>query len=82
MDHLRMTISINMALILNWPDPRIETNFREGHKDHGWVQIGVKEYANIWTPDLYVYGLDIFQQKKLIYDMSSLKIMYGTFQIY
>lgn len=55
-DDDKMTITIDLNIILYWEDDRILTNFSDDQKKEGRVPIGVEQIKHIWKPDLYIYN--------------------------
>ena len=60
-DDNKMTVTIDLNIILYWEDTRILTNFSEDQKKEGRVPISSEQIQHIWKPDLYIYNTSRFK---------------------
>ena len=74
-DDDKMTITIDLHIMLYWIDNRILTNFTEDQKREGRIPFGVKQVEHIWTPDLYVYNTSNFKVLSAMDPLAGLAIL-------
>ena len=79
-DDEKQTISISMYFRITWLEPRLVIN--ETSEDWDDLRYGLADTVDIspellkhfWNPDLEIYGMESFHNKKILKDMASLKI--------
>jgi hypothetical protein len=80
-DDMKQTLSISMYFIIKWLEPRLIIN--EAAKDWNDLNYGLTDTVDIapeylkyfWNPDLEIYGMESFNSKTILKEMSSLKIL-------
>ena len=76
----KQTVGINMYFGIKWLEPRLLINeTAEEWNDTkyglpGTVDIAPEVLKQLWNPDLEIYGMDTFDSKSALKDMSSIKI--------
>ena len=74
-DDDKMTITIDLHIMLYWVDNRILTNFSEYQKKEGRIPFGVDQVDHIWTPDLYIYNTSNFKVLSALHPLAGLAVL-------
>ena len=77
----KQTVSISMYFIVKWLEPRLVIN--ETARDWNDIKYGLADTVDIspeilgmfWNPDLEIYGMELFESKSILKEMSALKIL-------
>ena len=74
-DDDRMTITIDLHILMYWFDNRIITNFTTEEVTEGRIPFGVNEIKHMWKPDLYIYNLSKFKTLSALDPVAGLAIL-------
>ena len=69
------TVSIDFTLVMRWLDPNINTHFTDDDIAQGGITLDENKASRIWTPDLYIFNVTSFKDKREEERIKSLRIL-------
>ena len=74
-DDDKMTITMDLHIMLYWFDNRILTNFTTEEKIEGRIPFGVDQIKHMWKPDLYIYNTSTFKTLAAMDPLAGLSVL-------